>query len=194
MQADTSRNKIIRLIRDLAGAILAGLLLVLFVNRGVLMHANDGIGRSLWIADSGNSTTVVSHDGSVHLSLDAFETGTYTGRLSFELENFTEKPLSLGIRVSSLRNASHLTEYEYTDFQPLYLGNEVLTVDREHVVAVDIYPVQEEEAAEEGKETAGMDDKGSPDRGVVSDPVFRIGEIRIDNRFQWDPYVLLSAF
>ena len=194
MQADESHKKIIRLIRDLAGAILAGLLLVLLVNRGVLMHANDGIGRNLWIADSGNSTTVVSHDGSVHLSLDAFETGIYTGRLSFELENFTEKPLSLGIRVSCLRNASHLTEYEYTDFQPLYLGNEVLTVDREHVVAVDIYPVQEEEAAAEGKATAGTDDKGFPDRRVDSAPVFRIGEIRIDNRFQWDPYVLLFGF
>lgn len=195
----------IKLIRDLAGAFLAGLLFVLFLNRGVLLHKDnvnfvrtspdytatyeldDGYRKGIWTAYEGNSVTVVNHDGSVHCSFDAFETGFYVERLSFELENLGEKPADLTVRVSCLENDSLLKEYEYTDFQPIYLVNEVIPVRKEHVVAVDIFPTPASDNADGVKEGAAVDE-------AVSEAAFRVGAIRVDNRFIWNSYVFFFAF
>ena len=213
--SEETEKLIIKLIRDLAGALLAGLLFVLFLNRGVLLHKDnvnfvrtspdytatyeldDGYRKGIWTAYEGNSVTVVNRDGSVHSSFDAFETGLYVERLSFELENLGEKPLDLTVRVSCLENESSLKEYEYTDFQPIYLVNEVIPVRKEHVVAVDIYPTPASANAD-GVKTGGTDSAalsgGASVDEAASKAVFRVGAIRVDNRFIWNPYAFFFVF
>ena len=192
----------IRLVRDLAGAILAGILAVLFINRGVLMHTADirdarfsavmmesaaaestGQGtendpdqgqlpEGVWEAGPAVSTAVVDPDGSVTLRLSGFPAGVYIKRLAFELDALRERPTRLEIEVTRMVGGSPVTAV-YKDFQPIYLGTEVLDIDEENVVSVAIRPAENAE-----------------DPSALSEgPLFRTGRIMIDNRFLRDPYV-----
>ena len=147
----------IRLLKDLAGAVLAGLLAVLFINRGVLLHhadvsdaeasailmekeaaENNGAGaldasdtvlpKGMWEATDANSSTVIRPDGSVTVSFSGFPVGVYIKRLAVELEALRERPTRLDIEVTRLVSGSPVTRV-YGDFQPIYLGTEVLDLD-----------------------------------------------------------------
>lgn len=198
----------IRLLKDLAGAILAGLLAVLFINRGVLLHhadvsdaeasailmekeaaENNGAGaldasdtvlpKGMWEATDANSSTVIRPDGSVTVSFSGFPVSVYIKRLAVELEALRERPTRLDIEVTRMVSGSPVTRV-YGDFQPIYLGTEVLDLDAENILSVSLRPAEQQNAA--------ADLSATPE-----EPLFRTGAILVDNRFLWDPYVFMFA-
>lgn len=155
----TRKNKILLTI---VCSLLVGAVCSVSTDFRILLRKND---RSSYVKENEVETTLINGDGSLTVILSdegGADEGRFVNRLRLTLLPREEKPLKL-------RAVVHLStgeSFTLSDFNPLYVKQQVFRIRRDRVKSVDIIP-------EEGR--------------------FTTGDVQVDNAFHWNVYLFLAG-
>ena len=157
------------------------------VNLGIIKVSCD---KRLTPIDDKNAVIIENADGSEDIFFNA-EGGIYIKKLLFDISPKEQRPSKIKITVSFLTDGSDIKELELEDINPIYVGTEVINIDRENVTSVHITEAADGDAkADALNAVSGEKASDAESRKKIS---FGMSGFCIDNRLNFSPYVLIFA-
>ena len=171
---NNKNNSIKKLLTVSACALLMIALSWLITNISVLRNAES---RTVSYIGADEAVITENADGSEEIAFYK-EAGVYIHKLRFDVTSPDERPQEICVTVSCLENGSEIKKYQYNDTNPIYVGTEVISIDKKNITGISITDGSVSNVTAEGAE-AGTE---NADYTKKAHAAFSIGGFAVDNR------------